>query len=104
MTKEFYFTLIYKEMFSAELMDVLEDTLHYIGNSVSIQDSTSPSKIYSYLMPIKTSFSSLPVFCVAQCDKPSDGKTFGVSSHSLLLVDTESSCWDAVFVSNTTLG
>ena len=81
MTKEFYFTLIYKEMFSAELMDVLEDTLHYIGNSVSIQDSTSPSKIYSYLMPIKTSFSSLPVFCVAQCDKPSDGKTFGVSSH-----------------------
>ena len=89
-------------MFSAELMDVLDDTLHHIGNSVSIQDSMSPSKIYSYLMPIKTSFSSLPVFCVAQCDKPSDGKTFGVSSHSLLLVDTESSCWDAVFVSNTT--
>ena len=35
MTKELYFTLIYKEMFSAELMDVLEDTLHHIGNSVS---------------------------------------------------------------------
>ena len=52
-------------MFSAELMDVLDDTLHHIGNSVSIQDSMSPSKIYSYLMPIKTSFSSLPVFCVA---------------------------------------
>lgn len=79
-------------MFSAELMDVLGDTLHHIGNSVSIQDSMSPSKIYSYLMPIKTSFCSLPVFCVAQCDKPSDGKSFGVSSHFLLLVDTESSC------------
>ena len=59
---------------------------------MSIQDSMSPSKIYSYLMPVKTRFSSLPVFCVVQCDKASDGKSFGVSSHSLLLVDTESSC------------
>lgn len=92
MTKELYFTLICKEMFSAELMDVLGCALYHTGNAMSIQDSMSPSKIYSYLMPIKTSFSSLPVFCVAQCDKPSDGKSFGVSSHFLLLVDTESSC------------